>query len=52
MDDDQLRNIVRKLRELIVLGREAMTEEQIHEGLNESTLTIGIHTVTHPILTK
>ena len=52
MDDDQLRNIVRKLREVIVLGREAMTEEQIHEGLNESNLTIGSHTVTHPILPK
>lgn len=52
MDDDLLRDIVRKLREVIVLGREAMTEEQIHEGLNESNLTIGSHTVTHPILPK
>lgn len=52
MDDDQLRDIVKRLREVIVLGREAMTEEQIHEGLNESNLIIGSHTVTHPILPK
>lgn len=50
IENSRLREIVNNLREFIVLGREAMTQEQILDALNEGNLTIGSHTISHPIL--
>ncbi|MDB5010561.1 MAG: polysaccharide deacetylase [Mucilaginibacter sp.] len=43
---------VKKIKDKIVLNREAMTSTQVMEIAAQDFITIGGHTVTHPILTQ
>lgn len=43
---------VEKIKEAVVLPREAMTVEQLQQVARASVVTIGGHTHTHPILTN
>jgi peptidoglycan/xylan/chitin deacetylase (PgdA/CDA1 family) len=52
MDHKRVQDIINTLKNTIVLGREAMTEDQILDALSDSQLTIGSHTISHPILTN
>lgn len=52
MEHARVQDIINTLKNTIVLGREAMTEDQILEALSDGQLTIGSHTVSHPILTN
>lgn len=52
MDAGRLFEIVNGLKEVIVLGREALTEEQILDAIGQGKVSIGSHTMSHPILPK
>lgn len=52
MDFNRVYEIVNGLKEVIVLGREALTEEQVHDAISHGKVSIGSHTMSHPILPK
>jgi poly-beta-1,6-N-acetyl-D-glucosamine N-deacetylase len=52
MDFSRVHEIVNSLKDVIVLGREALTEEQINDAISHGRVSIGSHTMSHPILPK
>ncbi|MDB4927119.1 polysaccharide deacetylase family protein [Mucilaginibacter sp.] len=52
LPNDQRLTEVKDIKDTIVLNREAMTSDQVKEIAEYDCITIGGHTVNHPILTK
>jgi poly-beta-1,6-N-acetyl-D-glucosamine N-deacetylase len=52
MNFSRVCEIVNSLKDVIVLGREALTEEQINDAISHGKISIGSHTMSHPILPK
>lgn len=50
MEFNRVYEIVNGLKEVIVLGREALTEEQVTDAISHGRVSIGSHTMSHPIL--
>jgi peptidoglycan/xylan/chitin deacetylase (PgdA/CDA1 family) len=52
LENSERNKIVNRLRKKIHLEKESMSEDELIEITHQKSVSIGSHTITHPILTK